>query len=263
MGRVIRAQRKGCSTVYKTRQKRRLEKPQHRVLDHSERTGYVAGVVRQILHDPGRGAPVAEVIFRHPYKYKKVVQNVIAVEGMYTGQFVYAGKKAQLTIGNIAPVGTLPEGTVICNVESKHGDRGTLARASGESAVVVSQIDEGHTRIKLPSGAKKTIDSANRAMIGVAAGGGRTEKPVLKAGNSYWRAKAKGRKRWPTVRGVTMNPVDHPHGGGNHQHIGHPSTVSRLCPAGQKVGLISARRTGRLRGGAGAEGSREAKLDKQ
>lgn len=263
MGRVIRAQRKGTSTVYKTRQKRRLEKPQHRVLDYSERHGYVTGVVRQILHDPGRGAPVAEVVFRHPYKYKRVIQNFIAVEGMYTGQFLYAGAKAQLTIGNIAPVGTLPEGTVICNVEGKLNDRGTLARASGESAVVVSHNDDGKTRIKLPSGAKKSVSSDCRAMIGVVAGGGRTEKPVLKAGNAYWRAKAKGRKRWPTVRGVTMNPVDHPHGGGNHQHIGHPSTVSRFCPAGQKVGLISARRTGRLRGGAGAEGSREEKLEKR
>lgn len=54
---------------------------------------------------------------------------------------------------------------------------------------------------------------------------------------------------WPRVRGVTMNPVDHPHGGGNHKHIGHPGTVSRYAPPGQKVGLIAARRTGLLRGG--------------
>jgi len=85
-------------------------------------------------------------------------------------------------------------------------------------------------------------------MIGVVAGGGRIDKPLLKAGNAYWKYKAK-RNCWPKVRGVAMNPVDHPHGGGNHQHVGHPTTVSRMAPPGQKVGLIAARRTGRLRGG--------------
>ena len=71
-------------------------------------------------------------------------------------------------------------------------------------------------------------------MIGVIAAGGRTEKPILKAGNNYHKYKVK-RKIWPRVRGVTMNPVDHKYGGGNHQHIGRPSTTSRFAPAGQKV----------------------------
>jgi len=84
-------------------------------------------------------------------------------------------------------------------------------------------------------------------MIGVVAGGGRIEKPILKAGRAYHAAKAK-RHSWPRVKGVCMNPVEHPHGGGNHQHIGHPATVSRHAPPGQKVGLIAARRTGRVRG---------------
>lgn len=85
-------------------------------------------------------------------------------------------------------------------------------------------------------------------MVGIVAGGGRTDKPILKAGNRAKRAKAQ-RKNWPNVRGVAMNPVEHPHGGGNHQHIGHPSTMRRDCPHGQKVGLIAAKRTGLLRGG--------------
>jgi large subunit ribosomal protein L8e len=93
----------------------------------------------------------------------------------------------------------------------------------------------------------QVVSSACRATVGQVAGGGRTEKPMLKAGRAYWAAKAK-RNSWPKVRGVAMNPVEHPHGGGNHQHIGHASTVSRWAPPGQKVGLIAARRTGRLRG---------------
>lgn len=71
-------------------------------------------------------------------------------------------------------------------------------------------------------------------MVGIVAGGGRIDKPLLKAGRAYWKNKMK-RNRWPKTRGVAMNPVDHPHGGGNHQHIGHPSTVSRHDPPGKKV----------------------------
>jgi hypothetical protein len=89
-------------------------------------------------------------------------------------------------------------------------------------------------RIKLPSGAKKIVPSGCRAMIGQVAGGGRTEKPMLKAGNAYHKYRVK-RNSWPKVRGVAMNPVEHPHGGGNHQHIGHASTVRRDAPPGQKV----------------------------
>jgi len=84
-------------------------------------------------------------------------------------------------------------------------------------------------------------------MVGLVAGGGRIEKPILKAGRAYFKYKAR-RHIWPEVRGVAMNPVDHPHGGGNHQHLGKPSTVRRDCPPGQKCGLIAARRTGRIRG---------------
>uniref|UniRef100_A0A669CNA1 Large ribosomal subunit protein uL2 n=6 Tax=Euteleosteomorpha TaxID=1489388 RepID=A0A669CNA1_ORENI len=94
---------------------------------------------------------------------------------------------------------------------------------------------------------KKVIASANRAVVGVVAGGGRIDKPILKAGRAYHKYKAK-RNCWPRVRGVAMNPVEHPFGGGNHQHIGKPSTIRRDAPAGRKVGLIAARRTGRLRG---------------
>jgi large subunit ribosomal protein L8e len=102
-------------------------------------------------------------------------------------------------------------------------------------------------RVKLPSGAKKLIPSTCRAMVGLVAGGGRVEKPLLKAGRAHFKYRAK-RNKWPRVRGVAMNPVDHPHGGGNHQHIGHASTTNRNDPPGKKVGLIAARRTGRLRG---------------
>merc|ERR1712242_258420 len=130
--------------------------------------------------------------------------------------FVYCGKKSQITIGNVMPIGHMP--------------------------------DTHRTRGKLPSGSKKVIPSANRAMIGLVAGGGRIDKPILKAGRAYHKYKVK-RNCWPKVRGVAMNPVERPPGGGNHQHIGKASTVMRGTSAGKKIGLIAARRTGRIRGG--------------
>merc|ERR1712186_225159 len=221
----IRAQRKGAGSVFKAHTKRRKGAPKLRAVDYAERHGYIKGVIRDIIHDPGRGAPLAVVHFRDPYRYKIKKELFVAAEGMYTGQFVYCGKKSQITIGNVMPIGHMPEGTIVCNLEEKTGDR-----------------------VKLPSGSKKVIPSANRAMIGLVAGGGRIDKPILKAGRAYHKYKVK-RNCWPKVRGVAMNPVEHPHGGGNHQHIGKASTVKRGTSAGRKVGLIAARRTGRIRGG--------------
>merc|ERR1711943_21052 len=196
MGRVIRGQRKGAGSVFTTHSVGRQGAAKLRPLDYAERQGYIKGVVKSIVHDKGRGAPLAWVEFRHPYKFKRVKSLFIAAEGMYTGMPVYCGRKATLSVGNILPVSAMPEGTIVCNVEGKKGDRGIFARCSGNYATIV-----GHT------------EDTNR-----------------------------------TTRGVCMNPVDHPHGGGNHQHIGHPSTVSRYASPGQKVGLIAARRTGLLRG---------------
>ncbi|KAL2289016.1 hypothetical protein FJTKL_02863 [Diaporthe vaccinii] len=219
-----------------------------RTLDYAERHGYIRGVVKQIVHDAGRGAPLAKVVFRDPYKFKLHTETFIANEGMYTGQFIYAGKNAALTVGNVLPLGSMPEGTVVSNVEEKIGDRGSLGRTSGNYITIIGHNpDEGKTRIKLPSGAKKIVHSTSRGMIGIVAGGGRTDKPLLKASRAKHKFAVK-RNSWPKTRGVAMNPVDHPHGGGNHQHIGKASTINRYAVSGQKAGLIAARRTGLLRG---------------
>lgn len=242
------AQRKGKSTVFTANTVKRKAPVNFRKLDFAERNGYVKGVVKDIVHDPGRGAPVAKVMFRDNYKFKQHIETFVAVEGMYTGQFVYSGKKASLNTGNILPLRYIPEGTNICNVEKTAGDKGEFARTSGTSAVILGHSVSGRkTRVRLPSGARKSLVSTSRAMIGIVAGGGRCEKPMLKAGRAFYAAKAKG-KTYPTVRGQAMNPVEHPHGGGNHQHVGHPTTVGRQTPHGRKVGLIAAKRTGRVRG---------------
>ncbi|KAK9666544.1 hypothetical protein RND81_14G192500 [Saponaria officinalis] len=266
MGCVIRAQRKGAGSIFKSHTHHRKGAAKLRTLDFGER------VITEIIHDPGRGAPLAKVTFRHPFRYKHQKELFVAAEGMFTGQFVYCGKKANLMVGNVLPLRSIPEGAVVCNVEHHVGDRGVFGRASGDYAIVISHNPNEliglysifaccfihDYQIKLPSGAKKIVPSGCRAMIGQIAGGGRTEKPLLKAGNAYHKFRVK-RNSWPKVRGVAMNPVEHPHGGGNHQHIGHASTVRRDAPPGQKVGLIAARRTGRLRGQAASAASKSDK----
>jgi len=248
MGRVIRNQRKGRSPIFTAHTRLRKAPAKFRSLDYAERHGYVRGLVKDIVHESGRGAPLAKVVFRDPYKFRLRTETFIANEGMYTGQFIFAGKKAALTVGNILPLGAMPEGTVVSNVEEKIGDRGALGRVSGSYITIVGHNpDEGKTRVKLPSGAKKVVHSASRGMIGIVAGGGRTDKPLLKASRAMHKYRVK-RNCWPKTRGVAMNPVDHPHGGGNHQHIGKASTISRYAAQGQKAGLIAARRTGLLRG---------------
>ena len=97
MGRVIRSQRKGHGGIFKSHNKHRKGAAQLRPVDYSERHGYIRGLVKEIIHDPGRGAPLARVVFRDPYKYKNVEQLFIATEGMYTGQFVYCGKKGKFS----------------------------------------------------------------------------------------------------------------------------------------------------------------------
>merc|ERR1712244_132907 len=93
MGRVIRAQRKGAGSVFKAHTRTRKGKPALRPVDYAERHGYIKGVIKDIIHDPGRGAPLAKVAFREPYKYKTKTETFVACEGMYTGQLSTLARK--------------------------------------------------------------------------------------------------------------------------------------------------------------------------
>ncbi len=199
------------------------------------------GRVVDLLHDPGRWVPLARIVLENGEEFLTP-----AVEGMYVGQVIAIGPQAGIRNGNILPVGAIPEGTQIANIEVRPGDGGKLVRSSGAYAVIVGRSGN-KTIIQLPSGKVKEVPNNARAIIGVVAGGGRPEKPLLKAGASYHKWKVKAHK-WPRVRGVAMNAVSHPHGGGSHQSVSFPSTVSRTAPPGQKVGHIAARRTGRRKG---------------
>ena len=93
MGKVIRPCRKGKGSVYQSHTTGRKGPVSLKKGDYAERHGYVKGVVKEILHDPGRGAPIARVQFKDPYRFKKVNTTICCAEGMFSGQFIYAGKK--------------------------------------------------------------------------------------------------------------------------------------------------------------------------
>jgi large subunit ribosomal protein L2 len=127
----------------------------------------------------------------------------------------------------------------VFNIESMPGDGGKFCRTAGASALVVSHGTS--VTLKLPSGKTKQFNPGCKATVGLVAGSGARDIPILKAGRHihYLQSKA---KRPYTVRGVAMNAVNHPHGGGNHQHVGRPSTVGRGTPPGRKVGRLSPQR---------------------
>ncbi len=232
MGKKLGQQRRGKG-------KPRYKSPSHR---HKGKIRYPSisnekGTVKEIIHDPGKTAPIAII------GLEKGKSSIIASEGLKVGdeiEFADDGKK--IGRGNILPIGSIPEGIPICNIEVRPGDGGKLARSAGNGAAIISHGEK--TLIKLPSGKEKELDPSCRATIGIAAGGGRKEKPLLKAGKKYHSLRSTG-KRYPVVRGIAMNPVAHPHGGGGHQHVGKPSSVSKNAPPGRKVGNIKAKKTGK------------------
>ena len=240
MGKRIIAQRRGKgSPVFRAPSHRYRGNLEHVRVDGDEP---VTGRVVQILHDPARSAPIARLKTSSGEE-----RFMIVPEGIGEGEEVAYGESAPIKVGNTLPLRCIPEGIAICNIENNPGDGGKFARASGNYATLVThEVDTGRALVVMPSGKKKWLSGDCMATIGIVAGGGRTEKPFVKAGKKYHKMKSRA-ARYPKVRGVAMNPVDHPFGGGGHQHIGKSKTPGRGAPPGRKVGNIAAKRTGHRR----------------
>ncbi len=196
-------------------------------------------MVKELIHISGVFPPAAHIVLQDGRE-----MYLPAVEGLYVGKIIEFGAGAKIETGNVMPVQSIPEGTMISNIEKRPGDGGgKYARSNGSYAVVL--VHKGNfTSIQLPSGIIVDVDSRSRATVGIVAGGGRTEKPMVKAGGAkYHLAKSKSWK-YPLVRGKAMSAYAHPHGGGSHQHGGTPP-VPRNAPPGQKVGFIAPMCTGR------------------
>jgi large subunit ribosomal protein L2 len=206
-------------------------------MSKKEREGVIHGQVLNIVHEPGRGSPLASIKLETGEIYHTVIP-----EGVYEGQPTQMGSKASVDIGNVLPLGEVPEGTMICNIELSPGDGGKIARSSGSYATVVAHTPEG-TMVKLPSGKTRYIHDLCRATVGVISGAGRVDKPFLKAGAKFHLMKAMGHT-YPRTRGVAMIAAAHPYGS-SKRGARKVTTVSRNAPPGKKVGLVAARSTGK------------------
>jgi len=196
----------------------------------------IQGIVKDLVKCPGHSAPLALIQYQDNQK-----AIFVAPEGIKVGDPVTCGGQ------NISPANTLalkdiPVGTVVYNIESQPGDGGKFCRASGTFAKLIEKMEKV-VAVELPSKKIKKFPLTCRANIGVVAGGGRTEKPLLKAGNQYHKKRAKN-KLYPRVSGTSQNAVDHPHGGSSSSNIGMPSIAPKNAPPGRKVGKIRPKRTG-------------------
>lgn len=203
-------------------------------------TENVIGQIIDIEHDPARHAPIALVQLAEGKKTYMLV-----TEGMGIGDEVAWGAEAKIQNGNTLSLRDIPIGAYVCNIEARPSDGGKFVRASGVQAMIAAKSG-GRVAVQMPSGKQKWFNELCMATIGIVAGGGRSEKPFVKAGNKYHKMKSQAEK-WPRSSGLKMNVIDHPFGGGGHQHCGRPKTVSRGTSPGRKVGSIAARRTGRLK----------------
>ncbi len=243
MGKRILVQRRGRgSPTFKASTHRRRGAVKYPPLIQMGKAGFFTAIIEDLVHDPGRGCPVAQLRLQTGETYLTLVP-----EGIAVGQEIRIGPRAGIKAGHILPLGRIPEGTPVFNIEGQPGDGGKFVRSSGTYATIITH-SRGKTSIRLPSGKTRSFSSTARAMIGVVSGGGRTEKPFLKAGNKFRLKRSKGHT-YPKVRGVAMNAVSHPHGGGAHQHPGGPTSIKRTAPPGRKVGLIAPKRTGRKKRG--------------
>lgn len=218
----------------------RYRAPSHRYLGRVEYFpfGDVTGKVIDILHDPGRSAPVA--IIKNE-EGKEVLH--IAPEGLKAGDIITYG--GEVETGNVVKLARIPEGTKICAVETYPGSGPKLCRSSGSYAFIVGKSGNKVT-VQFASGKIKELSNQCRATIGVPAASGRIEKPWIKVGKKWHAMHARG-KIFPRTAGVAMTPTDHPYGGRSKRP--RPSrTITRTAPPGQKVGSISAKRVGKRKG---------------
>lgn len=190
-------------------------KRQYRLIDFKRNKDGIPGRVATIEYDPNRSANIALIHYVDGEK-----RYILAPKGLEVGQQIESGENADIKVGNALPLGNIPVGTIIHNVELKPGHGGQLVRSAGAEAQILGREGK-YTLVRLASGEVRKILTTCRATVGQV---GNIEHELVRIGKA-------GRSRWlgkrPAVRGSAMNPVDHPHGGGEGRTpIGRPSPVS-------------------------------------
>jgi len=227
MGKRIISQRRGRGThTYKVKRKAFRYKPQYPKKLEGE------GAVVKLFNSAAHSSPLAKVT------YDKGSFIMPAFKEMFEGQKIkFSGKDRGVT-----NIGDLPVKTRIFNIESRPGDGGKFMRSAGNSAIINRKIGDD-VFILFPSKKEKKFNKNCRATIGVAAGAGRLDKPIVKAGKQHHIKKSKS-KLWPRTSAVKMNAVDHPFGSGRGKNV-KSKIAKRNAPPGRRVGLVRPRRTGK------------------
>tara|TARA_B100001175_G_C19485964_1_gene629806 strand:+ start:387 stop:1217 length:831 start_codon:yes stop_codon:yes gene_type:complete len=202
-------------------------KNKFRIVDFYRKKDDLSAKVERIEYDPNRSAYLALI------KYEDGTMNyILAPNNINIGDGVVSGKNKEIKIGNCMPLSDIPAGTEIHNVELKPNSGGKIARSAGSYAQI-SGTDENYCIIKLASGEVRKIISSARATIGTVSNKDHQNVKIGKAGRNRWKGKR------PQSRGVAMNPVDHPHGGGEGKTSGGRSPVS---PWGQSAKGLKTRK---------------------
>lgn len=200
-------------------------KRSYRLVDFKRRKTDVAAVVERIEYDPNRSAFIALI------KYADgELSYILAPQRLAVGDSVLAGESVDVKPGNCMPVANIPVGTIVHNVEMKIGKGGAVARSAGTYAQIVGR-DEGYVILRLNSGEQRLVHGRCLASIGAVSNPDHMNVSIGKAGRNRW----KGLR--PHNRGVAMNPVDHPHGGGEGRTSGgrHPVTPWGFPTKGKKT----------------------------
>ena len=190
-------------------------KRRYRLVDF-KRNSFSEAIVASIEYDPNRSAFIAKVLDTSgSYHY------ILAPSGLKIGSKVESGIKVPIQVGNALPLRNIPVGTVIHNIELKPGHGGQYARSAGAFGVLIQKVEDGkYAQIRLKSKEQRLVPLDCMATVGVVSNPDHGRISLSKAGRSRWL------RRRPTVRGVAMNPVDHPHGGGEGKTSGGRPSVS-------------------------------------
>ena len=186
----------------------------YRIIDFKRAKDGVPAKVATVEYDPNRSCRIALLHYRDGEK-----RYILAPLGLRTGELVESGPTADIKIGNALPIKNIPVGTVIHNIELRPGEGGKLVRSAGVSAQLMAKEDE-YSQVRMPSGEVRRIHINCRATIGQLGNIEHENQSIGKAGRSRHLGKR------PAVRGIAMNPVDHPHGGGEARSTsGRPPTT--------------------------------------
>ncbi len=200
-------------------------KRKYRIIDFKRNKDGVPATVKSIEYDPNRTARIALLYYVDGAK-----AYIIAPNGLEVGATVESGANAAPEVGNALPLSKIPVGTLIHNIELRPGQGAMMARSAGTFAQLTSREGGDYVIIKLPSGETRKILAACKATIGVVGNSDHALERSGKAGRSRWMG------RRPRVRGVVMNPVDHPMGGGEGRSSGgHPRSRKGLYAKGLKT----------------------------